>query len=236
MVRMRLICVGEPAVVMPARLHVLDGVSFSVVRTRLGSSRSSKKMSRISSCVIVNSKSSSPSPESAACLPPWPSPERGFLISSPGVYSLLPGSTKSCSPPDLGSRRKRGSCVPLVEILILRSLPMSATAAVLQRFLHGFADLRARPAQEALPVGEALALGIETPVDEVGHCTKPVVRAPLPQGAPQDDGITWRLSGAVMARGRDRALSRDDMVFTPPCSRACTTRPAGGPGAACSRA
>ena len=127
-VRMRLICVGEPEVVMPARFHTLFGVSFSVVRTRLGSSRSSKKMSRISSCVMVNSNSSSPSAKSAASLPrPPPSPDGGFLISSPGVNCLLPGRTKSCSPPAFGSRRKRGSLVPLVEMRILRSLSMSAT-------------------------------------------------------------------------------------------------------------
>ena len=40
---------------------------------------------------------------------------------------------------------------------------------ILQRFLHGIADLRARAAQEALAVAEALAFGIETAVDEVGH-------------------------------------------------------------------
>src|ERR1700761_5124779 len=129
MVRMRLICVGDPAVVMPARFHCLFGVSFSVVRTRLGSSRSSKKMSRTSSCVMVNSKSSSPSAKSAASLPrPPPSPEGGFLISSPGENCLLPGRTKSCSPPALGSSRKRGSLVPLVEMRTLRSFSMSATA------------------------------------------------------------------------------------------------------------
>ncbi len=120
---------------MPARRHTLLGVSFSVVRTRLGSSRSSKKMSRTSSWVIVNSKSSSPSPESAACLPAWPSSLfGGFLISSPGMNSLLPGRTKSRSPEARGSSRKRGSLVPLVEILILRSLPMSATAESFKDF------------------------------------------------------------------------------------------------------
>ena len=99
MVRMRLIWVGEPAVVMPARLQILLGVSFSVVRTRLGSSRSSKKMSRISSSrhrefEIVLALAGIGG--LLAALPP--SPDCGFLISSPGVNSLLPGSTKSCSP------------------------------------------------------------------------------------------------------------------------------------------
>src|SRR5579862_5863491 len=135
MVRIRLIWLGEPEVVMPARRQVLFGVSFSVVRTRLGSARSSKKMSRISSCVIVNSKSSSLSPLSAASLPrPAPSPERGFLISSPVENSLLPGSTKSRSPALFGSRRKRGSLVPFVDILILRSLARSATEESLSDF------------------------------------------------------------------------------------------------------
>src|ERR1700739_3082032 len=135
MVRTRLIWLGEPAVVMPARRQVLLGVSFSVVRTRLGSARSSKKMSRISSWVIVNSKSSSLSPLSEASLPrPAPSPARGFLISSPVENSLLPGSTKSRSPALFGSRRKRGSFVPLVEVLILRSLARSATLESLSDF------------------------------------------------------------------------------------------------------
>ena len=119
---------------MPARFQTLFGVSLSVVRTRFGSSRSSKKMSRISSCVMVNSKSSSPSPESAASLPLCPPPDLGLSIASPGMNSLLPGRTKSCSPDARGSRRKRGSFVPLAEILILRSLPMSATAASFSDF------------------------------------------------------------------------------------------------------
>src|SRR6185437_3000297 len=133
-VRSRLIWVGAPEVEMPARRQTLFGVSLSVVRTRFGSSRSSKKMSRISSCVMVNSKSSSPSPESDASFPPCPAPVFGLSIVSPGVKSLLPGSTKSRSPEVRGSRRKRGSLVPRAEILILRSLPMSATAASLSDF------------------------------------------------------------------------------------------------------
>src|SRR5262249_53256576 len=44
-------------------------------------------------------------------------------------------------------------------------------AGILQRFLHRLADLRPRAAQEALAVRQALALGIEAPVDEVGHET-----------------------------------------------------------------
>ncbi len=38
---------------------------------------------------------------------------------------------------------------------------------ILQRLLHRLANLRAGAAQEALAVGEALAFGIETPVDEM---------------------------------------------------------------------
>src|SRR5262249_4256949 len=42
-------------------------------------------------------------------------------------------------------------------------------AGILQALLHRLANLRARAAQKALPVGKALAFGIETPVYEVGH-------------------------------------------------------------------
>src|SRR6185437_7177150 len=44
---------------------------------------------------------------------------------------------------------------------------------ILQRLLNRLADLRTRPAQEALPVGETLALGVQAAVDEVGHTTPP---------------------------------------------------------------
>src|ERR1700722_12589741 len=40
---------------------------------------------------------------------------------------------------------------------------------VFERFLDGFANLRAGAPEEALPVGKAFALGIKPAIDEVGH-------------------------------------------------------------------
>src|SRR6185369_4649252 len=54
-------------------------------------------------------------------------------------------------------------------------------ARILERLLHRFADLRARATQETLPVGKALALGVQAPVDEIGHGTlRPAARATPP--------------------------------------------------------
>jgi hypothetical protein len=96
MVRTRLRLDGVPAVVKPARRQLRLGVSLSVVLTRLGSSRSSKKMSRNSSWsgefeIVLASPLSSglaalPRAAAAAAL-------RGRLILSPATNSLLPGST-----------------------------------------------------------------------------------------------------------------------------------------------
>ncbi len=90
MVRMRLICVGEPAVVMPARFHILVGVSFSVVRTRLGKFEILEEdvedlVLRHREFEIVLAVAGVRGLLAAA----WPSPERGFLISSPGVIFLV---------------------------------------------------------------------------------------------------------------------------------------------------
>ncbi len=250
MVRSRLIWLGEPAVVMPARRQVLTGVSFSVVRTRLGSARSSKKMSRTSSWVIVNSKSSSPSPLSDACLPrPPSSPERGFLISSPGANSLLPGSTKSRSPAERGSRREARLLGALGGDLDLALFADIGDGGVLQRFLHRLADLRARATQEALAVAEALALGVEAAVDEVGHGAAPPV---IPGRATvRSDSVRTRCEGKGTQVGRPDpvhppgspsltrtafAFAGDDISATPPCSRACTTPRAGAPASGYSRA
>src|SRR6185437_7283402 len=49
---------------------------------------------------------------------------------------------------------------------------------ILQRLLHRFADLRARAAQEALAIGEALALGVEPAIYEIGHGVVPIDLTP----------------------------------------------------------
>ncbi len=184
-VRTRLIWFGEPVVVMPARFQVLFGVSFKVVRTRLGSARSSKKMSSTSSWVMVNSKSSSPSPLSDACLPLLPSsPERGFLISSPGSNSRLPGSTKSRSPAARGSSRKRGSLVPLVEILILRSLARSATAESFKDFCTASRICVRARRRKRWRLPRLLPLGLRR--RSTKWVIAPPFEAPL-RGAPQND-------------------------------------------------
>src|SRR6185295_7389371 len=54
------------------------------------------------------------------------------------------------------------------DLAILRDV---GDAGILQRLLHRLADLRARAADKALAIGQALALRIEAPVDEVGHGT-----------------------------------------------------------------
>src|SRR5690606_10406841 len=68
--------------------------------TRLGSASSSKKMSRNSSRVSVNAKSSRPSPSLLACpRPAAPSPCSGRSTSSPAAKRSLPGCTCSRTPP-----------------------------------------------------------------------------------------------------------------------------------------
>ena len=146
--------------------------------TRLGSSRSSKKMSRNSASLIVNSKSSSPLPESDASRPEPPAPPPlGFLMWSPATNSLLPGRTKFALAAVARSRRKRGSPMPLLGIETLRPCRCRRRRWPFGDFFIDCAlDLRARAAQEALAVAEALALGIEAAVDEMGHGRFPLSR------------------------------------------------------------
>jgi hypothetical protein len=60
------------------------------------------------------------------------------------------------------------------DLAVLRHV---GNAGILQALLHRFADLRAGAAQKALAVRQALALGIKTTVDEIGH----VYAAPPPR-------------------------------------------------------
>src|SRR6185295_15512582 len=48
-------------------------------------------------------------------------------------------------------------------------------AGILQRLLHRLAYLRAGAADKALAIGQALALRVQAPVDEVGHGTYPAL-------------------------------------------------------------
>src|SRR5262249_39620960 len=90
--------------VKPARCDFHSGTSASCVRVRFGNARSSKNACMNSSFVRWKTKSSSPSPESLAWLPPPPppAPPSGRLMRSPVTYSWLPGCT--------ASRRPRGPC------------------------------------------------------------------------------------------------------------------------------
>src|SRR5262249_54325972 len=62
---------------------------------------------------------------------------------------------------------------------------------IFQRLLHSLADLRARAAQEALAVGEALAFRVEPAVYEIGHGVLPIDLTP-----PCSRACTIRPSGA----------------------------------------
>src|ERR1700748_3282765 len=92
---------GVPSLTKPARCDLYSGISASCVRVRLGNARSSKNACMNSSLVRWKTKSSSPSPESLAWLPPLPPPPppSGRLMRSPVTYSLLPGCTASRLPP-----------------------------------------------------------------------------------------------------------------------------------------
>ena len=93
MVRVRLSRAGGPSVVKPARTSLGALRSLSLTLMRFGSFRSSKKRSRNSSLVSVKVKSSWPSPSGLPWLPRPPPPPCGLGISSPTLYSSLPGST-----------------------------------------------------------------------------------------------------------------------------------------------